>query len=168
MDINTNLSALSTSNARESLTANVIKSSKFNATELREANSLVNEHNAKLNDGKSKMGQNLGKDDFLKLLVTQLSYQDPTAPMEDKEFIAQMAQFSSLEQMTNMANDFSRLADMLAGSEANSMLGRSVEIMEGDTAVEGKVSAVTRGGTPQILVNGNYYQWNQVTKVFEE
>ena len=139
----------------------------LSAREMAETNRVVNEFNAKINEGKAK-SQSLGRDDFLKLLVTQLSYQDPTAPMEDKEFIAQMAQFSSLEQMTNMASDFSKLAEIITGSEANSAIGKSVEIMEGDNTVQGTVKAVTRGGAPQILVNGNYYQWSQVTKIFEE
>ncbi|MDR1956113.1 MAG: flagellar hook assembly protein FlgD [Treponema sp.] len=128
---------------------------------------LVKEHNGKINEGKNPQ-QNLGKDDFLKILITQLSYQDPTAPMEDKEFIAQMAQFSTLEQMTSMASDFSRLAVMVAGSEATGSLGKSVEIAVGDELVQGTVKAVTRGDSPEVLVRGSYYPWNQVVKVFEE
>ncbi|GHU62302.1 flagellar hook assembly protein FlgD [Spirochaetia bacterium] len=112
--------------------------------------------------------QSLGKDDFLKILITQLSHQDPTAPMEDKEFIGQMAQFSTLEQMTGMASDFSKLANLLTGGEATAALGRSVEIVEGDRVIQGTVRAVTRGATPEVLVNGAYYQWDQVTRVFEE
>ncbi|MDR2071923.1 MAG: flagellar hook assembly protein FlgD [Spirochaetaceae bacterium] len=119
--------------------------------------------------------QNLGMEDFLTLLTKQLAYQDPLAPMEDKEFIAQMAQFSSLKQMdamtqgiTRLGTDFSRIADLLSGSEAASALGRSVELIDGETTVQGVVRAVTRGVNPQIMVNGTYYSWAQVTKVFEE
>ena len=57
-----------------------------------------------------KVGNNLGKDEFLKILMTQLQNQDPTNPMKDNEFIAQMAQFSSLEQMTNMTQSFEKFA----------------------------------------------------------
>ncbi|MDR3304224.1 MAG: flagellar hook assembly protein FlgD [Treponema sp.] len=128
---------------------------------------LVRDHNASVNQGKNPQKQ-LGKDDFLKILITQLSYQDPTAPMEDKEFIAQMAQFSTLDQMTSMASDFSRLASMLAGNEATAALGKNVELVHGDTVTQGVVKAITKDESPQILVNGQYYQWNQVTKVFEE
>jgi flagellar basal-body rod modification protein FlgD len=128
----------------------------------------VRDFNGKINQGKKEPNQSMGKDDFLKILITQLSYQDPTAPMEDKEFIAQLAQFSTLDQMTSMAGDFSRLAQMLSGSQAAAALGKSVELMEGDEVIHGTVKAVTREGIPQIMVNGEYYQWDQVTKVYEE
>ena len=112
--------------------------------------------------------QSLGRDDFLKILLTQLSYQDPTSPMDDKQFIAQMAQFSTLEQMTAMAQDFSKLTAMLMGNEASTALGKNVEITTGDRIVNGLVQAVTKGELPQVLVNGSFYNWEQVTKVFAE
>ncbi|WP_010093422.1 flagellar hook assembly protein FlgD [Ornithinibacillus scapharcae] len=54
-------------------------------------------------------GTELGKDEFLKILMTQLQNQDPTNPMEDREFISQLAQFSSLEQMMNMTSAINTL-----------------------------------------------------------
>ena len=111
--------------------------------------------------------QNLGKEDFLKILLTQLAHQDPTAPMEDKEFIAQMAQFSSLEQMSNMAADFAKMAQMLKVSEASGVLGKAVELNLGDETAQGIVQAVTREAEPQILVNGRFYNWDLVTTVYE-
>jgi flagellar basal-body rod modification protein FlgD len=142
-------------------------SSVMNSQEQSKLRLQVDSFNKSIEQGK-KPTQNLGKDDFIKILITQLTHQDPTAPMEDKEFIAQMAQFSSLEQMTNMAKDFNRIAGLVAGSEASASLGRSVELADGDRTVSGVVKAVTRGDAPQVMVNGNFYGWDQVSKVFEE
>jgi flagellar basal-body rod modification protein FlgD len=122
----------------------------------------------KLNENYTLPNHNLGKDDFLKILITQLAHQDPTAPMQDKEFIAQMAQFSSLEQMTNMASDFAKMARLLRGTEASASLGKAVEIVQGDNTVYGVVQAVTREEQPQILVNGRYYEWEKVFTVFDD
>jgi flagellar basal-body rod modification protein FlgD len=137
----------------------------MNSAEIAELNKFVRDANIEFNP-KRQPSQSLGKDDFLKILITQLSYQDPTAPMEDKQFIAQMAQFSTLEQMTSMAGDFSKLTSMLMGSEASSALGKSVDIVEGESNVQGTVQAVTRGVTPQVLVNGRFYDWDQVIRVY--
>jgi flagellar basal-body rod modification protein FlgD len=139
----------------------------LSSEETTKLNQFVRDFNISINPGRQPQ-QSLGKDDFLKILITQLTYQDPTSPMEDKEFIAQMAQFSTLEQMTAMAGDFSKLTAMLMGNEASSALGKNVEIVEGERTLQGAVQAVTRGQTPQVLVNGNFYDWEQVVKVFAE
>ena len=61
----------------------------------------------------------MGKDDFLKLLVGQLRHQDPMNPMEDKDFMGQMAQFSQLEQITNVASS-------LKDQRSFALIGREV------------------------------------------
>ena len=68
----------------------------------------------------------MGKDDFLKLLVGQLRHQDPMNPMEDKDFMGQMAQFSQLEQMTNVAST-------LRNERAFSLIGREVSYNNKET-----------------------------------
>jgi len=85
----------------------------------------------------------LDKDDFLQLLVTQLKHQDPLNPLDDKEFIAQLAQFSSLEQMNNIASGIGTLNDTVSKQDslsAVSYIGKSVvaagdEITKVDSAV---------------------------------
>ena len=140
---------------------------RLSSEEQTRVNQYVNDFNARLNPDR-KPQQSLGKDDFLKLLITQLSHQDPTAPMQDKEFIAQMAQFSTLEQMTSMSADFAKLTAMITGSEASGALGKNVEVIEGENVIQGTVKAVTRGEVPMVLVNGHYYNWQHVNKIFEE
>lgn len=94
---------------------------------------------------------NLGKDDFLKILVTQLQNQDPTSPMEDKEFIAQMAQFSSLEQMQNLNTTMSSFVNLQTQSNLISygqFMGKEVnwsKIETDDTGAE-----VVKSGTGKV------------------
>jgi len=71
----------------------------------------------------------LGKDDFLRLLVTQLQNQDPLQPMENTEFVAQLAQFSSLEQLTNIGDQLGlvQLGQMsVSNMQAASLVGREI------------------------------------------
>jgi len=110
--------------------------------------------------------QQLGKDDFLKLLITQLTNQDPTQPMEDTQFISQMAQFSSLEQMTNMNESFNKMAGMITSSQATSTLGKTVDIDLGDTTAQGVVEATSFGDNPQVMVNGMYYDMSKIRAVY--
>ena len=88
-------------------------------------------------------GASLGKDDFLKLLVAQLEHQDPLAPQEGQEFAAQLAQFSSLEQLTNINDNLeaSQAFDLaLSNSSMVNLIGKTVdapgnnfELGEGET-----------------------------------
>ena len=96
-----------------------------------------------------KAGGTLGKDDFLKLFVAQLQHQDPMNPMQDSEFMGQMASFSTLEQITNMVVDNE-------ATSAIGLIGRTVTYMGTDkvphTGVVEKVT--TAGGKPSLTVAG--------------
>lgn len=115
----------------------------------------------------------LGKDDFLKLLVTQVRYQDPLKPTEDKEFIAQLAQFSSLEQMQNLNTSFSSLANMQSSlftasvmGQAVSLIGRQVEGFENEQAFSGLVNGMKIvDGIPKILVDGQEVNISSISKI---
>ncbi len=107
----------------------------------------------------------LDKDDFLKILLTQLTHQDPTKPMEDKEFIAQMAQFSSLEQMTNMTKEFAQMQNMVKANHAVSLIGKSVNVVENGEMITGVVEEVSGREYPQLLVNGKYYDLEKIEKI---
>lgn len=83
----------------------------------------------------------LGKDDFMKLLIAQLQNQDPTNPMKDNEFIAQMAQFSALEQTMNLAHAFEKFAVAQGQTQLiqyNSFVGKSVIWHEIEVDKDGK------------------------------
>ncbi|MGE5473455.1 MAG: flagellar hook capping FlgD N-terminal domain-containing protein [Ignavibacteriales bacterium] len=91
----------------------------------------------------------LGKDQFLQLLVTQLKYQNPLEPMDDKEFISQMAQFSSLEQMQNLNTNFSSM-------KAFSLMGKSVTATMSDSTT-GETTTITGTVNKVRIENGKTY-----------
>ena len=99
----------------------------------------------------------LGKDDFLKLMVAQMKNQDPMNPADDKDNIAQMAQFSSLEQITNLANATQELATRMSLTQNVGLLGHTVTYTGTDgTAVFGQVDGLNLGsdGTTTLSVAG--------------
>lgn len=97
--------------------------------------------------------QTLGKDEFLKILVTQLRYQDPMSPLQDREFIAQMAQFSSVEQLMNMSSELSLLRQSLGA--ASSLIGKTIEWYEQDSA--GKETLVSGVVDSIVIKDGKQY-----------
>ena len=99
----------------------------------------------------------LGKDDFLKLMVAQMKNQDPMNPADDKDNIAQMAQFSSLEQITNLANATQELATRMSLTQNVGLLGHDVTYTGTDgAAVTGRVDGLDLGkdGTTTLSVAG--------------
>lgn len=115
----------------------------------------------------------LGKDQFLQLLITQLRHQDPINPVEDKEFIAQLAQFSSLEQMQNLNTNLGEMMlaqqKLTALGQATQMIGQEVELFtnEGESLF-GRVRGVQfKNGWPQIMVDGRLYDFGEVVAIRE-
>ena len=106
-------------------------------------------------------GKSLGQEDFLKILVAQMANQDPLEPTGNAEFLAQMAQFTMLEQIKEMSMSFST-------SQAYSMVGKYVYVQDGNDLIFGKVDGVVREeGVNYLLIGGNAYDASQVAGVMD-
>ncbi len=116
----------------------------------------------------------LGKDDFLKLLTTELRNQDPTQPLDNKDFIAQMAQFSSLEQMTNMTKsiddlnyNFWLLTQQSQISQGAALIGKEVAGTASDgsllTGIVDSVKLVS--GVLKLQMGNSVLDLDQVTLI---
>jgi flagellar basal-body rod modification protein FlgD len=119
----------------------------------------------------------MGKDEFLKLLITQLEHQDPTNPMEDRDFLAQMAQFSSLEQMLTLNTNVGKMANNMTFQSSFDLLGKEVEIQSEDKTddngnlrtVKGMVQAISKSGDDTVvMVNGENYPVANILKVEQQ
>jgi flagellar basal-body rod modification protein FlgD len=135
--------------------------------QMMKLNNSVDLFNGSLNGGRP-VKTVLDKDDFLKILITQLTHQDPTQPLEDKEFVAQMAQFSALEQMLNVERELTIVSSIIGRSQAFSLLGKSVTVETEAGAVSGRVDEVRGGDIPQVRIDGRYYQAADVQSVRKE
>ena len=109
----------------------------------------------------------LGQDEFLKLLVVQMRNQDPLKPVSDTEFIAQMAEFSNLEQTTAMNVQLKELRQSNAFTQAAALMGKQVSLLSGDnTFTKGIVTELeVMEGEVSVIVNGKAYELGQVVKV---
>jgi flagellar basal-body rod modification protein FlgD len=90
-------------------------------------------------------------EDFLKILLTQLTYQDPLKPMDNQQFMAQMAQFTSLEQTQQLNNKIATLITNQAALQSVGLIGKTVDITTSSGAVTGTVSALSLSGDSPLL-----------------
>lgn len=118
-------------------------------------------------DRKTGAMQTLGKDVFLKLLVTQLRHQNPLNPQDNSAFVAQMAQFTALEQMQNLNQQLGRMLELQAGVLAPAMLDRWVTVLGEDGQEQsGRVKAVEYSdGKTWLVVNGERFALETVQRV---
>lgn len=106
-----------------------------------------------------KTSAGLGKDDFLKLLITQMQYQDPTKPMDNTEFVAQLAQFSSLEQMSNLNTSMTSV-------QASGMIGDAINWTsdDGSKTFAGVVAGVSMSnGTASLITQVDAAKYTNFT-----
>ncbi|MCZ8520051.1 MULTISPECIES: flagellar hook assembly protein FlgD [Paenibacillus] len=112
----------------------------------------------------SEPNKTLGKDEFLKILITQMKNQDPTQPLQDKEFIAQMAQFTSVEQLTNMGSEMKLLRQSLGF--ASGLIGKNVTWTEDGAVKSGLVdSIVVKNGGQFAKVGTQEISMDQVSQI---
>ena len=114
--------------------------------------------------------QELGKQEFLMLLVAQLRNQDPLNPMQDREFIAQLAQLNALEQMQQVNETLSAMAELTTLGQVASFIGKQISGLERGTGelIEGIVSKITIiDGNVVLEVDGKQVEVRDVVSIAE-
>jgi flagellar basal-body rod modification protein FlgD len=111
--------------------------------------------------------QMLSQQDFLNLLVAQMTAQDPLKPTDSQDLLSQMTQFSTLNANNSMQTQLSNLGLSQQFSDANSILGKQVTLqLDSKTTAQGIVTGIdTSANVPQIIVNGHSYTLDKVISI---
>ncbi len=112
----------------------------------------------------------LDKDAFLKLLVAQLKYQDPSKPVDSSQFMAQTAQFTQVEKLEQMAKDSTAALSLQQGLAASSLVGKPISWVDTNgVAHQGVAESATFGGSltaePSVKVGNEQVPLSQITTV---
>ena len=127
-----------------------------------------NPRSSALADQANENGSYMQMEDFLQLLTSQISNQDPLEPMKDTEFISQMANVASMESMQRFTNGFSQFAESHKEVAAQAYLGRWVTVeTEGGLRKAAVVEAVERSEDGEITVtmDGKQYSLSSIVRV---
>jgi flagellar basal-body rod modification protein FlgD len=90
-------------------------------------------------------------EDFMKVLLTQLTYQDPLKPMDNQQFMAQIAQFTTLEQTQSLNSNMQALLNNQSSLQSVGLIGRTVDISTDSGPLTGTVSALSLAGSSPAL-----------------
>lgn len=105
------------------------------------------------NNTQATQNSNLGQEDLFKILLTELSFQDPLDPMDNKEFIAQLAQFTNLEQSRQFNQKLDSLLTVQAADQSIVLLGKTVEVETNTNPEVGEVTAIKfDNGSPILTI----------------
>lgn len=118
---------------------------------------------------KKSLGNGMGKDAFFKILSAQLQYQDPLSGGDNTEYVAQLAQFSSLEQMETMNDNLQATIQRQDIMYANQLMGSEVIFTQGDEVFRGKVEAFSIvKNEPYIVVGDKEFKLDQIKAILSK
>ena len=113
-------------------------------------------------------GGAMGKDQFLQLLITEMQNQDPMDPVDNKEMVAQLAQFSALEQMQNLNTNFERYQENTTAAVSSLLVGKMGAVGKQGDMMSGRISQVVQDGeTIKVRINGGDYELSQLAEIYE-
>lgn len=108
---------------------------------------------APVGGGSAAQSSNIGIQDFLKILTAQLNNQDPLKPVDNQEFVAQIAQFATLEQSRQLNVKIDSLLTLQSSTQSIGLLGKTVDVNQDGQVISGKVTALSLdSGQPLLTV----------------